>query len=378
MAAGAVIGELPSRPRILVVALRRLGDVLLATPLVRSLRNAWPEATLDVLVFAGTEGILAGNPDIDAVKVWPVNGGAMAGVRAAARLVRRYDLAVSTQGGDRPTILACLAGRRRAGVLDDARSWKRHALTRSVVSAPSLHRVDELLHLADVLGIPRVRDVVPPRGPLREALRPRPPYAVIHPMPMFAYKRWTGAGWLGLATTLAERGLHVVVTGGSDPGERAALDVIFPRAGTLQRLDGQLAWPEVAALLAGAKVYVGPDTAVTHLAAAVGCRTVALYGPTDPRRWGPWPQGGLASPWSASAALQRRGNVWLVQNPLPCLPCQQEGCDRRLDSASQCLDELSLGSVVAAVDCALAAGEQAARPIETAGRGRALQLSGSQ
>ena len=50
-----------------------------------------------------------------------------------------------------------------------------------------------------------------------------------------------------------------------------------------------------------------------------------------------------------------RGNVWLVQNPLPCLPCQQEGCLRRLDSYSQCLDELTVRRVLDAVDQALAA-----------------------
>ncbi|MGZ8331353.1 MAG: glycosyltransferase family 9 protein, partial [Rhodoplanes sp.] len=57
--------DLPPRPRILVVVLRRLGDVLLATPLMRSLRRAWPDARIEALVFAGTEGILAGNPDLD-------------------------------------------------------------------------------------------------------------------------------------------------------------------------------------------------------------------------------------------------------------------------------------------------------------------------
>ena len=56
--------------------------------------------------------------------------------------------------------------------------------------------------------------------------------------------------------------------------------------------DGILTWAELAGLIAAAKVYVGPDTSVTHLAAATGAMTVALYGPTDPRRWGPWPLGG--------------------------------------------------------------------------------------
>lgn len=371
--------QLPPRPRILVVALRRLGDVLLATPLIRSLRRQWPDATLDVLVFAGTEGMLTGNADIDTVKLWAPNAGILGSAAAAARLARRYDFAISTQGGDRPTILAYLAGRRRAGLLDTAHSLKRHALTWSVGSDPAAHRVEELLRLADAIGIARVAEIVPPRGSVRDAVAPPRPYAVIHPMPMFAYKRWTQEGWRGLATALADRGLEVVVTGGPDRAEHGQLDAIWDRGPAVQRLDGKLAWPEVAALLAGAQIYVGPDTSVTHLAAAAGSPTVALYGPTDPRRWGPWPRGGLALPWSPSAALQRRGNVWLVQNPLPCLPCQQEGCDRHLDSASQCLDELALDRVVAAADMALAAGiPPHADDRSPTGREPVLQPSGSQ
>jgi len=127
----------------------------------------------------------------------------------------------------------------------------------------------------------------------------------------------------------------------------------------VHRLDGKLTWPELAAALSGARAFAGPDTSVTHLAAASGCPTVALYGPTDPRLWGPWPARGLDAPWDAAATTQRRGNVWLVQNPPACpwsiLPCQQEGCERRLDSHSQCLDELPVSEVLSAVDAALAA-----------------------
>ncbi len=119
------------------------------------------------------------------------------------------------------------------------------------------------------------------------------------------------------------------------------------------RHDGKLDWPELTAAIRDAQIYVGPDTAITHLAAATGVPTVALYGPTDPRLWGPWPVGGLDRPWSAAGTIQQRGNVWLVQNPLPCLPCQLEGCERRLDSFSRCLDELTGAQVISAVDQAL-------------------------
>ena len=150
---------------------------------------------------------------------------------------------------------------------------------------------------------------------------------------------------------MRERGLATTVTGA--PGDRAYLDTVW-RDSEVVRLDGKLDWAELSALIAGARVYVGPDTAITHLAAAAGTPTIALYGPTDPRLWGPWPRGGLERSWAAAGTIQQRGNVWLVQNPLPCLPCQLEGCERRLDSHSQCLDELAVGQVIAAVDQALA------------------------
>jgi heptosyltransferase-3 len=133
------------------------------------------------------------------------------------------------------------------------------------------------------------------------------------------------------------------------------------------RRDGQLSWPKLAALLARARLFVGPDTSVTHLAAATGCPTVALFGPTDPRLWGPVPAGGLAPMWEAAETIQRRKNVWLVQHPLPCLPCQKEGCERHIGSFSKCLDELQPAQVLRAVDAALGSMSTTARTGLTTG-----------
>jgi heptosyltransferase-3 len=103
------------------------------------------------------------------------------------------------------------------------------------------------------------------------------------------------------AAAQAGRGLAVVGTGGPSGQEHAYLNEVWSGTGTsVRRADGQLTWPHLAALLSKARVYVGPDTSVTHLAAASGCPTVALYGPTDPRLWGPWPAGGLAMMWDAA------------------------------------------------------------------------------
>jgi len=348
---------LPPRPRILVVALRRLGDVLLTTALIRSLRREWPDAQIDALVFAQTAGILAGNPDLNAVISMPERASTLGSLRLAVRLARRYALAVSTQSGDRPTFFSILAARTSVGPVGEGAlaRMKAFLLARRVRSLEGVHRIEQIMQLADVLGVARVAEVVCPSSATIPQIIPRRPYAVVHAAPMFRYKRWTVEGWRALAAALRERGLDIVATGGPAADERRYLDEVWSASDTsVCRVDARLDWPDLTATLSGAAIYVGPDTSVTHLAAASGCPTIALYGPTDPRIWGPWPAGGLQEPWSAAGTIQRRGNVWLVQNPLPCLPCQQEGCLHRRDSHSRCLDELSTISVLAILDEALA------------------------
>jgi heptosyltransferase-3 len=221
-----------------------------------------------------------------------------------------------------------------------------------------------MLRLTDALGIARVGHLVCPGAapPADEPTAARPPYAVVHAAPMFVYKQWHGEGWRALAAGLRARGLAVVATGGPAAAERRYLDAVWDGAPDVERRDGTLSWPQLTALMRGARVFVGPDTSVTHLAAASGCPTVALFGPTDPRLWGPVPAAGLDPMWEAAGAasgagpesIQRRHNVWLVQHSLPCQPCQAEGCERHVGSFAACLDALTPAHVLRAVDAALA------------------------
>ena len=342
---------LPVRPKILVITLRRLGDVLLTTPLIRSLRRARPDATVDVLVFKGTAGILGGNPDISNVVTMSERPRLAETLQLLSRLTKRYDLAVSTQSGDRPTFYALVAGRMHAGITANVTfsdRIKARMLHRGVQANERMHRVEQTLRLADAIGIPRVPELVCPAAAPRAIADGD--YAVVHASPMFAYKEWTRDGWRTLAAHLATRGLSVIAIGGPDEVERKYCDDVWRGITPVHQFE----WAELTTLLKGARLYIGPDTSVTHLAAAAGCRTVALFGPTDPRLWGPWPVGGLPTPWDASGSIQNRGNVWLVQNPLPCMPCQLEGCERNIMSHRVCLDELSPKIVLRAIDQALA------------------------
>jgi heptosyltransferase III len=349
---------LPARPRVLVITLRRLGDVLLTTPLIRSIRARFPDATLDVLVFRGSEGMLSGNPDIDTVMTTAQRPSLRETASLVRRLFRRYDLAVSTQPGDRPTLLALLAGRFRIGLAprpgETGAGWKQHAHHIAIVSEPDVHRVTQLMAIAHALGVDSHAELVPPRGIGMDGLKMAPgqPYAVLHASPLYRYKRWTEAGWRSVARGLTERGLTVVATEGPDAEEKSYLDGLW-RGDDTPVVRVGLQWSELAVLLRGAAVYVGPDTSTTHLAAAAGCPTIALYGPTSPRLIGPWPVGGLERPWDHAGRVQNRGNVWVVQNPLSCLPCEKLGCEGHLNSFSRCMDELPAAQVLAVVDRAL-------------------------
>jgi heptosyltransferase-3 len=285
-----------------------------------------------------------------------------------ARSLRRYDLALSLVPGDFPTFYAWLAGRSSAGLVIDAakHAWKRWLLDRWVpFDALDVHTVIMHLRLVEALGIAPVAEVVPPADPedAKAALarhRVSGAYAVLHPFAKFRYKRWHDDGWVETARWLAHRGLQVVVTGGPGADERAYCEALAARTGTVS-LAGALSLAATASVIAGAAIYVGPDTVTTHVAAALGIRTVALFGPTDPVRWGPWPQAqrALDNPWRRVGS-QMSGNVHLVQGEATCVPCVKEGCERHINSRADCLAELPARRVVAVLERCFAAEPRAA------------------
>ena len=352
-------GDTPPR-RALVVSLRFLGDALLSTPLAHALRRRWPDCTVDMLVFAGTEGAFEGNPDVARVLTVAERASAADTLRQMRSLWRRYDLAVIAQTGTRPFVFGWAAGRRRVGLVAAERGkswWKRALLHRHATFDVRGARVLENQRIAALLGCDGAPQVVAPTAGWspRELARelgfdPRQRYAVVHPAPRWRYKQWTRAGWLALLRSLVVQGLRVVITGGPGMAERAYLDQLLQGVDLqgVQRCDGRWSLAQTADVLRRAALYVGPDTATTHLAAACGTPTVALFGPTDPAIWGPWPaQDGAA--YARVDNRQRRGNVLLLQNAgFACVPCQLEGCERRRDGRALCLEQMPAARVTAA------------------------------
>ena len=349
--------------KILLIATRQIGDVLLVTPLLRSLRKAYPKAIIDILVYKNKGEILVGNPDYDNLLSIVEHPNFTEYKVLLKQIFNNYDLAISTLAGDRPLFYAILAASKKIAIVPAKRwqdAWKRF-LVHSWTEIDDCYTptVVQNLRLADLLNIPRCYEVVTPQlndsTVILDKLLPfkwqQKNFAVLHLLPLRHYKRWTVVGWQNLIQYLLNKGLHIVFTGSNDVQEIEYINnVIFNMPNTVINVAGKLRFAEVTLLIQTSKIYVGPDTSITHLAAATGTPTIALYGPTNPQKWGPWPYNYSSEVNFQRTGNQRINNVFLVQGTGDCVPCHQEGCDRHRQSYSRCLDELDSFTVIKAVE----------------------------
>ena len=369
--------------KVLFIATRQIGDVLVTTPLIQQARELWPEAEFHFLGYRGKLDMLKGNPDIAELIETSDRPGFGEYLSLFNRLFQRYDLAIVTQPSDRAYFYGLVAAFRRVGVLgghpqglteqdkakksknDKQNAWKKAICLHTVdVDYFGQHVITEKLRLLEVF-YKNVQDlfskpisVVPPAG---EALTPviasqlRSPYVVVHPGPLTAYKRWPLAYWQTLVTWLTQQGWQVVLS--ASPAKQDLQlnqDIVsLLDAATRQNVvnaAGKLSIPQARSLIQGAHLYIGVDTSITHLAAACNIPTVALFGPTPPSNFGPWPNGFIGKqPYQLRARTQTIGNVTILQGPGECVPCRKAGCEDRADSRSECLDLLEPNQVIEAI-----------------------------
>ena len=370
--------------KVLFIATRQIGDVLVTTPLIKQARELWPEAEFHFLGYRGKLDMLKGNPDIAELIETSDRPGFGEYLSLFNRLFQRYDLAIVTQPSDRAYFYGLVAAFRRVGVLgghpqglteqdkakksksDKQNAWKKAICLHTVdVDYFGQHVITEKLRLLEVF-YKNVQDlfskpisVVSPAG---EALTPviasqlRSPYVVVHPGPLTAYKRWPLAYWQNLVTWLTQQGWQVVLSASPAKQDLQLNQDIVSLLDEATRQNvvnvaGKLSIPQARSLIQGAHLYIGVDTSITHLAAACNIPTVALFGPTPPSNFGPWPNGFIGKqPYQLRARTQTIGNVTILQGPGECVPCRKAGCEDRADSRSECLDLLEPNQVIEAIE----------------------------
>jgi len=335
--------DLPPAPRILIVRVSAIGDVICALPVASALKRRFPDAHITWLVETTSADLLQHHPHVDRVCVLPRRGirrawklpwtvpSAVLDILRRLRRCReggRFDLVLDLQGNTKSGIFTGLSrGRIRVG--HDGRfrkEWSNALFTNVRVhpvpeSEPTLHRVERDLGMLRAVGIPARFEPVPLALP--DAVRSRArdfvaglpgsgPVVVLHPgtSAFGAFKRWDPTRYAELGDRLSrERDARIVISWGPDEedlarsvsGRMSAGATLFPPPEGLLFL---------AAVFAEVDLVIGADSGPMHLAALMDTPTLTLFGPKDPAIFQPMGD--------------RARAVWMN---VECSPCQLRVCD---------------------------------------------------
>jgi 3-deoxy-D-manno-octulosonic-acid transferase/heptosyltransferase-1 len=351
---------------ILIVKLSAIGDVIHTLPSLSALRRLYPEAHITWVVEEAAADLLVGHPALDRLlvsrrKSWlkEIRRGRWAATLAEGRAFlkalrgRPYDLVIDFHGLFKSALVVLVSGGRRRLGYASLQEASGLFYNERIPEAKDKHAVDRYLdfvrHLAREAGNKEGEPAAPEfalaigaeeqarvatllawpgdgrgesePGPTRERLR----FVAVNPVAFWETKLWEEEKFAALCDRIRrELGASVVLTG----GEKGPLERIRSRMHTEARnLGGETTLRELACLYREAALVISTDSGPMHLAAAVGTPVVALFGPTDPRRTGPYGPGHR-----------------IIRSGLSCAPCLKRRCDSRC-----CMQGIGVDEVFAAV-----------------------------
>jgi len=314
----------PQSPsKILVLRLRRIGDIVLTTPVLSALKKAFPLASLTYVVEEPYVRLVEDNPALDGI----ISLKPKSSVRESWQLIRRirkerFDAVLDLHGGPRTSLLTFFS---RAGIkvgyLIRGRGWPYDiAIPRSRPEGP-IHSIENHLNLVRALGIPVKEEpalFLPPPRPAEIAGVDRffkgnklkgSKIVVLHIGSGNIFRDWGSGNWSALARRLAAmRGVRVVLMGGPEDRGREK-EILEAEAVRALSLVGRLSLAETREVIGRASLFIGPDSGPMHIAASTPTPIVALFGPN----------------LSAYNAPRRR-RVVIIEKDLDCRPCRQKEC----------------------------------------------------
>ncbi len=334
---------------ILIIKLKHIGDVLLASSAFEALHGRFPDAKITALVPRGTEEMLQNNPHVHEVLIFDraikkfflssIVQHELSLLRALRG--RKFDVAVDFSDGDRGAILAFLSGarmrlgyKRRKGMLGRDKLFTHvapHDFSRSVLDAQG-----DVLRPLGVEGPMPTPRWFPSQETKRQAdallakagVGPQEKIIVFHPTSRWMFKSWDASHCARLADKLSRASeMRVVLTCGPEEKELKKIrQIVQGMREPVVDLSGKTSLAALGGVLARAQAFIGADTAPMHLAYALNVPVLALFGPSDPVQWGP-----------------RGPRNRVLTKRWACQPCQRDGCMG--SKVSQCLTDMSAEDV---------------------------------
>ena len=337
--------------RVLVVRLRSIGDTVLSTPSLLALKRFLPNAEVDILLEDWVAPVLDGFDVVDRVVI---TGNNLRSRLNAAREIRRrkYDVVFNLHGGPTSALFVRGSGApHRVGY----ENYRWPAIYNHRLSSPSEfwqseenHSAEQQLALLGFVGVP-VEDRPLSRlavttnaaaclakkfEDVGKNLDEFEPFALLHPAAAFNTKQWDSENFARVADALYDRGLRTIAIAAKN--ERPVLEGLRASARTEVLTFDNLTLPEITALASRSRLFVGNDSGIAHMAAAVNTPSVVIFGSSNRVHWRPW-----------TAAANE-----VVFESFHCQPCP--GFECREFGDAPCIRNVTVASVTSAIDRVLA------------------------
>lgn len=289
---------------LLIIRPTAIGDIVMASPMIRTIKTAWPDTRITWLADPSAKDLLACHPLLDHIIYWSASewnslfrkrcyGPLISEMKRLTRELRRqgFDLALDAQGLLRSRLLAWSSGaKRKLGF--ESKEPGRFLMTQIVSRGTDNHRMSsEYRHMMTVIGLDPVRfhpeihlcgkDLARAREIQKEAAIPKD-YAVFCPFTTRPQKHWFEDRWALLSEVLFRRWrMPAVILGGrGDVSASARIQALSPAG--IRELAGKTTIGEAAAMIRQARLVIGVDTGLTHMGTAFDRPTIALFGATCP------------------------------------------------------------------------------------------------
>jgi lipopolysaccharide heptosyltransferase II len=332
--------------RVLVVRLRSIGDMVLTTPSLIALRRFLPDAQIDILLEDWVAPVLEGFDAVD--NVLTVSRTSKKSRFETARAIRRnkYDVAFNLHGGTTATFFVRVSGaRHRVGYSHYSYKFLYNHLLSSSIDfwhRKIIHSAEQQLALLGFTGVPvvdkpksRLNVTEKARHSIEEKLKSQianseSQIALLHPVAAFDTKQWSTENFARIAEFLSEKGFQVAAV--ATKKEREVLENLKKLANAPILTFDDLSLPEITALASRSSIFVGNDSGIAHIAAAVKTPSVVVFGSSNINHWRPW----------TDAPHE------IVYEKLPCQPCAGYFCKEF--GEPRCILSVKTESVIEAIE----------------------------
>ena len=334
--------------RVLVVRLRSIGDTVLATPSLIALRRFLPTAQIDILLEDWVAPVLEGFDAVD--NILTVGKDKKSRIETAWKIRRnKYDVVFNLHGGTTATFFVRASGAKyRVGLA----SYQYNFLYTHRAPSPlefwqteHAHSAEQQLALLGFVGVP-VEDKPKSRLAVTESaqnsikkklssfiLHPSS-FALLHPVAAFDTKQWATDNFARTAEFLNAKNLQIIAV--ATKKEREVLEKLRAESKVPIQIFDDLTLPEITALASKAQIFVGNDSGIAHIAAAVETPSVVIFGSSNINHWRPW-----------TAAPNE-----IVHEKMDCQPCAGYVCEKF--DKPECIRRVTVKQVIKAAEKILA------------------------